>query len=266
MSMDRQIPDFRDRMASQTPSSMEVGEVLDTILDLQRKKGHIPYWSSLGSREEDQDVLEICATRCWAEERSRGGWRLDLDSIRINRKKQVSKKSTKLMKLDPPDCLAEMDGGTMIGVEVSMLSHPQANHYWKLPQSVREIPWIEEPGPHVLDQWREKPMSPNTYKWTPEELQKALGNIVKKKNKKIENKRVKDSCALSHLAKLYLVIPMDEAWLDGTLGKDTYWTVEGQIIEVRRPRSIDGVYVMGSPMPGQGGKDQCLVSEVRLIE
>ena len=264
--MDRQIADLRNRMESETPFSVEVDEALDSILDLQRKKGHILYWSSLGSREEDQNVLEIDVTRCWAEERNRRGWKIDLDSIRINKKEQVSKKSTRPMKLDPPDCLAEMDGGTMIGVEVSMLSHPQAKHYWKLPQSVREIPWIEEPGPHVLDQWKEMPMPPNAYEWTPEEIQKALSDIVMDKSKKIESKRVKDPSVLSGLSKLFLVIPMDEAWLDGTLGKGKYWTVEGQIIEVCPPQSIDGVYVMGSPMPGRDGKDQCLVSAVRVAE
>lgn len=263
MSVNRQILDLRDRMESETPFSMDVKEVLDQILDLQRRKGHIPYWSSLGSREEDQDVLELDATSRWAEEMNRHGWRFDLVSIRINKKKQVSKKS---MKLDPPDCLVDMDGGTTIGVEVSMLSHPQSKEYWKLPPSVREIPSIEEPGSHVLDQWRGIPMSPNTYNWTSEELQKALGYIVKKKNKKIENKRLKDPSALSRLAKVYLVIPMDEDWLDGTLGRDKYWTVEGQVIYVRRPRSIDGVYVMGSPMLGKGGQGKCPVSEVHLVE
>ena len=235
MSVDCQIGDLRDRMDSQTPS-VEVAKALEELVDLQRKKGNIPFWSSLGSREEDQDVLEIGVTRCWAEEMNRRGWKIDLDTIRINKQKQASQKNIKPGRLDPPDCLAEMDGGKAIGVEVSMLSHPQAPKlYWKLPQSVREIPLIKEPGPHVLDQWREKPMPPNTYEWTPEELRKALSNIVKNKNKKIENKRVADASVLSRLSKLFLVIPMDEAWLDGTLGKDKHWTVEGQIIEVLRP-------------------------------
>ena len=57
---------------------------------------------------------------------------------------------------------------------------------------------------------------------------------------------------------------MDEDWLDGTLGKDEYWTVEGQIIEVPQPRSIDGVYVIGCPMPNESESDRCPVSEVRL--
>ena len=231
--------------------------VMRDLVDLQRKKGHLPFWGSLGNREEDQDEAEIEVTRCWAKEMNKRGWQIDLDTIRPNPK-------------DPPDCLAEMDGGKTIGVEVSMLVHPQAKLYWKLPQSDRGLPPIKEPGLHDLDQWREKPMSPNTYEWTPEELQKALSNIVKNKNEKIENKRVKDPSVLSHLSKLFLVIPMDEAQLDGTLGEDKYWTVEDQIIEVPRPRSIDGVYVVGPPDWLDGilgdGNDHYLVSEVRLAE
>ena len=71
---------------------------------------------------------------------------------------------------------------------------------------------------------------------------------------------------LSRLSKLFLVIPMEETWLDGTLGKDEYWTVEGQIVEVPRPRNIDGVYVMGCPISGEDENDHCPVSEVRLAE
>ena len=243
--------------------------VMRNLVDLQRKKGHIPFWGSLGNREEDQDVAEIEVTRCWAKEMNKRGWRIRTDTIRPNRG-QTSKKSGKPMKLDPPDCLAEMDGGKTIGVEVSMLVHPQAKHYWKRQQSDRGLPPIKEPGLHDLDQWREKPMSPNTYEWPPVELQKALSNIVKNKNEKIENKRVKDPSVLSQLSKLFLVIPMDEAQLDGTLGEDKYWTVEDQIIEVPRPRSIDGVYVVGPPDWLDGtlgdGNDHYLVSEVRLAE
>ena len=244
----------------------ELDDALWDVLDLQHKKGHIPFWGSLGNREGDQDAAEIEVTRCWAKEMNKHGWRIDVKTIRINEKHQVSQKSIKPVKLDPPDCLAEMDGGKTIGVEVSMLVHPQARHYWKLLQSVREIPWIEEPGPGVLDQWRGKPAAPNTYPWPPELLQEELSDIVKNKNKKIENKKVKDSSVLSGLSKLFLVIPMDEAWLDGTLGKNKYWTVEDQIIEVPRPQSIDGVYVMGPPPPGEDGNDHPPVSEVRLVE
>ena len=231
--------------------------VMRDLVDLQRKKGHIPFWGSLGNREEDQDVAEIEVARCWAKEMNKRGWQIDLDTIRPNPK-------------DPPDCLAEMDGGKTIGVEVSMLVHPQARFYWKLLQSDRGLPPIKEPGLHDLDQWREKPRSPNTYEWPPKKLQKALSNIVKNKNEKIENKRAKDSSVLSHLSKLFLVIPMDEAQLDGTLGEDKYWAVEDQIIEVPRPRSIDGVYVLGPPDWLDGtlgdGNDHYLVSEVRLAE
>ncbi|MDE0120758.1 MAG: hypothetical protein OXS33_03380, partial [bacterium] len=219
--------------------SREVEEALARILDQQRKKGHLPFWGALGGREEDKEAAELDATRCWAEEMNEHGWRIRIDAIRPNRG-QASKTSGKPMKLDPPDCLAEMDGGKMIGIEVSMLVHPQAEHYWNLRPSVREIPWIEEPGPHVLDQWagRKLKLPPNTYEWTLEELQKAVGDIVKNKSGKIENKRAKDPSVLSRLSKLFLVIPMDEEWLDGTLGED-------QIVEVPRPRNIDGVYVVG---------------------
>ena len=109
-------------------------------------------------------------------------------------------------------------------------------------------------------------MPPDDYPWTLEELQETLSDIVRNKNKKIGNKRVKDSSVLSRLSKLFLVIPMDEAWLNGPLGKDKYWTVEGQIIEVPRTRSIDGVYVMGPPPPSEDGTDHHPVSEVRLVE
>ena len=88
---------------------------------------------------------------------------------------------------------------------------------------------------------------------------------MKNKNQKIEKKRVKDPSVLSRLSKLFLVIPMDEAWLDGTLGKNKYWTVEGQIVEVPRPRSIDGVYMMG-PARSEDANARPLVSEVRLAE
>ena len=240
-------------------------DALWDVLDQQHKKGHIPFWSSWGNREEDQDTAEIEVTQCWAEAMNKHGWRIDVQTIRINEKNQASQKSIKPVKLDPPDCLAEMDGGKTIGVEVSMLVHPQARHYWKLPPSVREIPWIEEPGLHVLDQWKWKPAAPNTYPWTPELLQKKLNGIVKNKNQKIENKGEKDPSVLSRLSKLFLVIPMDEAWLDGTLGKNKYWTVEGQIVEVPRPRSIDGVYMMGQPR-SEDANARPLVSEVRLAE
>ena len=170
------------------------------------------------------------------------------------------------MKLDPPDCLAEMDGDKTIGIEVSMLVHPQAKHYWNLRPSVREIPWIEEPGLHVLDQWRGKPMPPDTYAWTLEELQKAVADIVKNKSEKIENKREKDPSVLSRLSQLFLVIPMAEAGLDGTLGKDEYWTVEDQIVEVPRPRNIDDVYVVGDHRSDGSGHGRYPVSEVRLVE
>lgn len=239
--------------------------VLAGILDLQSKKGHLPYWSALGGREEDKEAAELDATRCWAKEMNKRGWRIHLDTIRPNRGR-VSKKSTRSVKLDPPDCLAEIDEDKTIGVEVSMLVHPQAKHYWKLRPSEREIPWIGEPGPHVLDQWRGKPMPPDTYAWTLEMVQQALGDIVKNKSEKIENKREKAPGVLSGLSKLFLVIPMDEAWLAGTLGKNEYWTVEGQIIEVPRPRNIDGVYVMGCPVSGEDENGHCPVSEVRLTE
>ena len=247
------------------PFSEEVDEALWCILDLQSKKGHIPYWSALGSSEEDKDTAERHAAQCWAEEMNERGWRIRIDTIRPN-SGQTSKKSGKPVKLDPPDYLAEIDGGKTIGVEVSMLSHPQAKHYWKLQQSVREIPRIEEPGPHVLDQWKKKPASPNMYRWTPEELQKTLGDIVKSKDQKIQNKRHKDPSVLSRLSKLFLVIPLDEAWFDGTLGKDECWTVEGQIIELPRPLNIDGVYMVGSPMSGEDDYNHCPVSEVRLAD
>ena len=257
------------RIMERSPSAEEVEEALARILEQQRKKGDQPFWGALGNQEEDKEAVELDAARCWAGEMNKRGWRIRIDTIRPNRG-QALKKSGKLMKLDPPDCLAEMDGGKTIGVEVSMLVHPQAKHYWKLQQSDRVIPWIGEPGPHVLDQWRGKPMPSDTYAWTLEMLQQALGDIVKNKNGKIENKRAKDPSALSRLSKLFLVIPMAEAGLDGTLGKDEYWTVEDQIIEVPRPRSIDGVYVVGPPDWLDGtlsdGNDHYLVSEVRLAE
>ena len=63
---------------------------------------------------------------------------------------------------------------------------------------------------------------------------------------------------------------MDEAQLVGTLGEDKYWTVEDQTIEVPRPRSIDGIYVVGPPDWLEGtlgdGHDHWLVSEVRMTE
>jgi len=247
------------------PFSGEVEDALARILDQQRKKGHLPFWGALGGREEDKEAAELDATRCWAEEMNERGWRIRINAIRPNRG-QASKTSGKPMKLAPPDCLAEMDGDKTIGIEVSMLVHPQAKHYWNLRPSVREIPWIEEPGPHVLDQWEGKPLPPNTYEWTLEELQKAVGDIVKNKSGKIENKRARDPSVLSRLSQLFLVIPMDEEWLDGTLGEDEYWTVEDQIFEVPRPRNIDGVYVVGDYRPGRSGHGHYPVSEVRLAE
>ena len=71
---------------------------------------------------------------------------------------------------------------------------------------------------------------------------------------------------LSHLSKLFLMIPMETPWLGGPLGKDEYWTVEGQIIKVLRQRNIDVVYVMGCQISGKGVNDHCPVSEVRLAE
>ena len=59
---------------------------------------------------------------------------------------------------------------------------------------------------------------------------------------------------------------MDEAWFDGTLGKDEYWTVEGQIVEVPKPRSIDVVYVTRCPMPGENENERYPVSEICLAE
>ena len=56
--------------------------VMRDLVDLQRKKGHIPFWGSLGNREEDQDVAEIEVTRCWAKEMNKRGWQIDLDTIR----------------------------------------------------------------------------------------------------------------------------------------------------------------------------------------
>jgi len=247
------------------PFSGELEEALARILDQQRKKGHLPFWGALGGREKDKEDAELDATRCWAEEMNECGWRIRIDTIRPNRG-QASKTSGKPVKLDPPDCLAEIDGVKTIGVEVSMLVHPRAQWYWKLRPSDREIPWIEEPGPHVLDQWRGKPIPPDTYAWTLEELQKALADIVKNKNRKIENKREKDPSVLSRLSQLFLVIPMAEAGLIGTLGKNEYWTVEGQIVEVPKPRSIDTVYVIGCSMPGESENERYPVSEVRLAE
>lgn len=246
------------------PFSGEVEEALARILEQQRKKGYLPFWGALGGREEDKEAAEVDATRCWAGEMNERGWRICVDTIRPNRG-QAPKKSGKLVKLDPPDCLAEIDGDKTIGVEVSMLVHPRAQWYWKLQPSDREIPLLEEPGPHVLDQWEGKPMPPNAYEWTLEEIQKAVADIVKNKSGKIENKRAKDPSVLSRLSKLFLVIPMDEAWLDGTLGQDKYWTVEGQIVEVPQPRNIDGVYVVGY-RPDGSGHGHYPVSEVRLAK
>ena len=177
------------------PGAEEVEEILASILVQQSKKGYLSYWGALGSSEEDKDAAERDAARCWAKEMNERGWRIRTDTIRPN-SGQAAKKGARPVKLDPPDCLAEIDGGKTIGVEVSMLVHPRAKDYWKLPHSDREIPRIEEPGPHVLDQWRGKPMPPNTYEWTLEELQGALGDIVKNKSEKIENKRAKESSVL----------------------------------------------------------------------
>ena len=66
------------------------------------------------------------------------------------------------------------------------------------------------------------------------------------------------------LSKLFLVIPMDEFWFDGTLGRDECWTVEGQIVEVPKPWSIDVVYVTRCPMPGEN--ERYPVSGIRLAE
>ena len=120
----------------------ELDDALWDVLVLQHTKGHIPFWGSLGNREEDQDTVEIEVTQCWAEAMNKHGWRIDVQTIRINEKNQASQKSIKPVKLDPPDCLAEMDGGKTIGVEVSMLVHPKATLYWKLKQSDREIPGL----------------------------------------------------------------------------------------------------------------------------
>ena len=109
-------------------------------------------------------------------------------------------------------------------------------------------------------------MPPDTYAWTLEELQKALADIVKNKNRKIESKREKDPSVLSRLSKLFLVIPMAEAGLDDTLGKNEYWTVEDQIVEVPRTRNIDGVYVVGDYRPDGSGHGRYPVSEVRMAE
>ncbi|MDE0165824.1 MAG: hypothetical protein OXH92_02290 [Bryobacterales bacterium] len=109
-------------------------------------------------------------------------------------------------------------------------------------------------------------IEPISTAWTLEELQKALSDIVKNKNRKIENKREKDPSVLSRLSQLFLVIPMAEAGLDGTLDKDEYWTVENRIVEVPRPRNIDGVYVVGDYRPDGSGHGRYPVSEVRLAK
>ena len=108
------LGDGKDTLRCPAPFSEEVDEALWCILDLQSKKGHIPYWSALGSSEEDKDTAERHAARCWAEEMNERGWRTRIDTIRPNRG-QTSKKSGKPVKLDRPGCDAVTNASNLSG-------------------------------------------------------------------------------------------------------------------------------------------------------
>ena len=85
-------------------------EAMERISDSCRKRGHATGWHA---PNEFQDQMEVGATRDWAEEMNKRGWKIDIHTIRKNSETY-------------PDCVAEMDG-EKIGVEVTELVDGNAN-------------------------------------------------------------------------------------------------------------------------------------------
>ena len=187
-------------------------KAMERIEDSCRKRGHATGWHA---PNEFQDRMEVEATKDWAGEMNRRGWKIDIHTIRKNSETY-------------PDCIAEMDG-ERIGVEVTELVDGNA---------IREHP--ENPryeGPEQFLREFSQPMPP---KWPFEKFERYLRERVCCKDK-----RVKDGS----LSKQFLLVVTDEPWLDkATLAEHL------KTIKLQRPRHFDGVYVMTFYVPNPAGK------------
>ena len=204
-------------------------EVMGRIVDSKRRRR---YATGFHVPRELKSLEEVDSTRDWAEEMNRRGCQINIRTIRKNTEPY-------------PDCLAEMDG-EKIGIERTELVCREAI------KAYPEIPWLEEPGPHFLDQLASLPKPPIFVVWTRDAFQKRLNEIVQDKDR-----RVKDGS----LFKQFLLIVTDEDWLgEATLSEYL------QTIKLQRPRHFDGIYVMGSyiPDPDGDGEGHYPVFEVPL--
>ena len=187
-------------------------EAMERIEDSCRKRGHATGWHA---PNEFQNQMEVGATREWALEMNKRGWKIDIHTIRKNSETY-------------PDCTAEMDG-EKIGVEVTELvdgnvikEHPENPRYEGPEQFVREF---------------SVPMPPE---WPIEKFEQHLRKLVCHKNE-----RVKDSS----LSKQFLLIVTDEPWLDKATLAEYLRT-----IKLQRPRHFDSVFVMTSYVPNPAGR------------
>ena len=135
------------------------GKAMERIEDSCRKRGHATGWHA---PNEFQDRMEVEATKDWAGEMNRRGWKIDIHTIRKNSETY-------------PDCIAEMDG-ERIGVEVTELVDGNA---------IREHP--ENPryeGPEQFLREFSQPMPP---KWPFEKFERYLRERVCCKDKRVKD-------------------------------------------------------------------------------
>ena len=178
-------------------------EGLKRAVDRNRKRGYATFWHT---DNKSQGLMEVDAVRDWAKEMNQRGHSIPTSTVKRNRD-------------DPPDVFAEMDG-EKIGVEVIELVDEGAIR--KYP----EIPWLEEPGPHFLEQLASLPRPPLFVVWGLDDFQKRLNEIVLDKEEKARKKDTRDDKDRS-LSKQFLLIVTDEPCLDEA-------TLSGYLATIRR--------------------------------
>ena len=204
---------------------------LETAAEMEaanRKRGHATGFNAPRKYKSSGEVLSV---RCWAEEMNKTGCRIYLNTTRKNPDAY-------------PDCLAMMGGLRKIGIEVTELVDRDAI------RAHPEIPPYQGPE-HFLDNL-EKFQGPLPPIWTLEDFEQHLQDIVRKKD--LRGKE-------SSLSRQVLLIVTDEDLLDGNT-LDEYLAA----IELPRPCSFDGVYLMRDYVPDGDGHGNFPVSEVCLAE
>ena len=206
-------------------------ETMERIENSWRKRGHAPYWHA---PNEFQDQMEVGATREWASEMNKRGWKIDIDSVRKNVP-------------DPPDCAAEMRGKT-IGIEVTELVdrkaialHPETPRFQGPEHFVKEFP---------------QPLPPS---WPREKFYERVAAIIERKDRRaaeVRALRPQPSCD-NLVSSEFLLIVTDEPWLDEA-------TLAGHLrtIKLHRPGHFDRVFLMMSYVPDGEGYGHHPVFEV----